>query len=156
MGSRADTKRLRVEKILRERRPGIIDESVASELRILLAPISDSYLRELLRGCGIPLTAPVEGVVTSSYDDLERTLLALADEYAASDRDRRTRVRALVIDAKARIRWAQARAVEADQQSAKGEMLLWTLTWLENPDAFRAWVSLRKRQLETARSQPSE
>jgi hypothetical protein len=33
----------------------------------------------------------------------------------------------------------------------KEEMVLWMMTWLENPDVFEAWVPLRKNHLSGGR-----
>ena len=83
----------------------------------------------------------VEGVNAESLDELERTLLALAQEYANGRAD----VRPVVIEAKDRLRWAEARAADPERKAAKAEMLLWTITWLENPIAFPVWARLRRR-----------
>jgi hypothetical protein len=76
----------------------------------------------------------------------------MAAEYAEAAADPR-RVRACrraVIEAKDHARWAARRAgTDADLRARKEEMLLWMLTWLENPGVFREWVGLRNRQLTT-------
>lgn len=114
-------------------------------LRALLAPISDNYLRHLLRDSGVPLAPMVEGVRQESLDALESSLCALLAEYEAGDAARRAQVRKLVITAKDHARLAARR--EAKDGFPKEEMILWMLTWLENPPLFPAWIRLRRAAL---------
>ncbi len=97
-----------------------------------------------MRASGVPLAPLVAGVRQDSLADLERSLLALYDEYArareAGDKDRERLCRRLVIEAKDHARWSWRRG-----HAAKQEMVLWMLTWLENPGVFPAWVELRKK-----------
>ncbi len=85
----------------------------------------------------------VAGVRQDSLPDLERSLLDLYDEYAraheAGDKARERICRRLVIEAKDHARWALRRG-----HPEKEEMILWMLTWLENPGIFPGWVDLRK------------
>jgi hypothetical protein len=127
---------------LAAQRPQGIDEALFSQLKARLSPISDSYLRQLLKHSDLPLSPMVEGVSLHGLHQLERTLLALADEYASADQTRRGHVREKVIDAKNRLRWSMKRSAEPSAE--KSEMLLWVMTWLENPKLFDAWVRLRK------------
>src|SRR5690606_32848602 len=101
------------------------------------------------RGSGHPLSPLVEGVVTTSMEEAERTLRLLAAEYEASDLMRRRRCRAPVLEAKQRLGWALRRS----DDEAKRELLLWVSTWLENPGLFADWVSLR-RGVIAARTTP--
>jgi hypothetical protein len=148
-------KRKELAAYLEQRRPAIVTEAEQAELRTRLAPISDSYLRRLLRASGAPLAPLVAGVRQSSLEELERSLLEIGDEYAralaAGDAVRARCCRRLVIEAKDHARWALRRG-HADKE----EMLLWMLTWLENPGVFPAWVGLRKsaRGSYTSRHQP--
>jgi len=107
-----------------------------------LAPIDAPQLRRALRECGKPLSPFVEGVRQSTFEELERTLLALGTEYEGSDAERRRSIRALVITARDHARLAARRPESA---TLRNEMALWMNTWLENPGAFPLWVSLRKR-----------
>jgi hypothetical protein len=100
--------------------------------------------RDLLRESGAPLDAMVEGVRQEDFAALERTLLALAGAYAGADYEGRRSCRRLVITAKDHAKLAGRKPELADE---KGEMVLWMLTWLENPGVFADWVGLRKRQL---------
>lgn len=111
-------------------------------LHVDLAPISGSYLRRLLRESGVPLSPLIEGVRQESFEALESSLLNLLTEYERGDLASRTSVRRLVIEAKDHARWA---ARNPDKRAAKQEMVLWMLTWLENPPLFPQWVKLRRQ-----------
>jgi hypothetical protein len=128
----------------------VIAETHWQELLERLAPISESYLRRLLRASGALLSPLVEGVRQDSFAELERTLLAIGREYAqaraAGDRDRARACRRLVILAKDHARWALRNSrTPPDKKARKEEMVLWMLTWLENPEAFPPWLTLRKK-----------
>src|SRR5215831_10663358 len=86
-------KRLELARWLEREHPEIIGEREWDDLRTLLAPVSESHLRHLLRDAGVPLEPLVEGVRQDSLDTLESSLLRLLDEYEAGDRDRRVLVR---------------------------------------------------------------
>jgi hypothetical protein len=134
-------KRAELDHWLERARPVRIDEAAWNELRDALAPISDSYLRKLLRESGVALSPVVEGVRQSGFEELESSLLGLLDEYETGDPHRRSVIRNLVIAAKEHARWA---AKYPDKREQKEEMVLWMRTWLENPPVFRDWVGLRK------------
>ncbi|MBV8844841.1 MAG: hypothetical protein JO307_18700 [Bryobacterales bacterium] len=134
-------KRPELARWLERVKPSTITERDWDELRTLLAPISESNLRHLLRDTGIPLAALVEGVRQETLDTLEGSLLRLLDEYEAGDRGRRVLVRRLVITAKDHARWASR---NEQKRAEKQEMILWVTTWLENPPLFRDWVRLRR------------
>jgi hypothetical protein len=112
--------------------PQRIEEADFGDLLRSLAPISESYLRKLLRESGVPLAAMVEGVRQASLDELESSLLAMLAEYEKGDPARRAAVRRVVITAKEHARWHK-----------REEEMLWLLTWLENPTVFPDWVKLR-------------
>jgi hypothetical protein len=114
--------------------PGTIGPEEWTAIRIALAPISDSYLRRLLRVSGTALHPLVEGVRQEDFDALERTLLALL-------REERRAARTLIIEAKDHAKWALKKHPE------KEEMVLWMLTWLENPGIFPQWLAIRKEAL---------
>lgn len=126
-----------------------IDESIWEELKRDLAPISDSYLRSLLRESGCQLPPLIEGVRTTDLAEAERTLCALAAEYEPASEESRKSCRSLVLDAKQRLRWRLKRTGEpvGSVGTILEEMLLWTSTWLENPVLFPEWVSLRRKLL---------
>jgi hypothetical protein len=142
-----------------ETRPPAIGEAEFVELLRSLAPISENYLRKLLRDSSAPLTPMIAGVRQSNLEELEASLLALLDEYERGDPPRRAAVRRLVITAKDHARWASRRVQGASSRSpvdpashqagsSKSEMILWMVTWLENPPVFREWIRLRKIQLD--------
>jgi len=115
----------------------------------LLAPVSDGYLRTLLRAAGAPLAPLVEGVRQEDFEQLERTLLAIEREYsqarAATNRARMTECRRLVIEARDHTRWAvRSPKLEAEHRGQKEQMLEWMAVWLDNPGLFPTWVALRK------------
>jgi hypothetical protein len=151
MPRRSDTKRARLQAYFDETNPSLVDEDVWSELERRLSPISEGYLRQLLRSSGHPLSPIVEGVRHESLDEAARTLTALTLAYCQGAADARQRVRRTVIESKNHLRWSMKRTSEDPQhQAMKSEMLLWTLTWLENPEVFPTWLSLRKRSLAAA------
>ncbi len=125
----------------------MVGQAEWAELKKLLTPITDSYLRKLLRQSGVRLAPLVEGVRQSDFDELERTLTALAELYAGSDRATARQCRQLVIEARQHARWVAQRAgQEQGKRRMKEEMMQWMLVWLENPVIFPAWVSLRRKQ----------
>jgi hypothetical protein len=123
-------------------KPEHVGESEWDELREILAPVSDSYLRKLLRESGAKLAPLVEGVRQETPDALESSLLAMLHEYERGDGARKALVRRAVITAKDHAKLA-ARIEE--KRAAKEEMVLWMLTWLENPPLFPDWIKLRRR-----------
>jgi hypothetical protein len=131
---------------IEQNQPARIDEAEFRQLIGALAPISESYLRKLLRDMSLELAPLVEGVRQGTFDQLEASLSALLDEYESCDLERRSAARRLVISAKDHARWAARRA---GKEVEKNEMVLWMLTWLENPPVFREWVKLRRARVET-------
>jgi hypothetical protein len=115
-------------------------------LRAALAPISEDYLRTLLRRSGAPLAVTVEGVRQASFDELEQSLVRLTEAYQQSDRLGRHALRRLAIKAKDHARLAaNAKNVSSEKRLEKTEMILWLTTWLENPPLFTEWAHLRRR-----------
>jgi hypothetical protein len=119
----------------------LVGEPEWDELRKDLAPVSDTYLRKLLRESAVPLAPLVEGVRQESFDALEQSLGKMLEEYEHGSTARRTLIRREVITAKDHARLA-ARIEE--KRRDKQEMVLWMLTWLENPPVFQEWVRLRR------------
>lgn len=112
--------------------------------------MSDSCLRHLLRDCGLPLDPVVEGIRQRSFEELERTLLAIGEEYARAmetgGRERAAACRRAVITGKEHARLAARRPAASEEVRArKEEMASWMLVWLENPAIFPAWLGLRKK-----------
>ncbi len=150
MGTGRRSKQAVLRACLDERQPERVTEALFSELLGALAPVSEGHLRRLLRETGIPLAPLVEGIRQDGFEQLERTLLEIDREYAdaVAGRDaRRAQVcRRAVITAKDHARFAlRSPKRSPDERAAKEEMILWMLTWLENPGVFPAWLELRKR-----------
>jgi hypothetical protein len=153
-GTTVATKRSSTKQRLREylatQQPPAITEAVWKELTALLAPISESYLRELLHAAGLPVSQPFAGVRQHTFEELEQSLREMQQVYeeaiAAGDRERARYCRRQVIGAKDRAKF-QAHQAGADPQKTarKEEMVQWMLVWLENPSVFAAWVDTRKR-----------
>ncbi|MBZ5605195.1 MAG: hypothetical protein LAO79_23095 [Acidobacteriia bacterium] len=132
-------KRAELAEWLARERPERVGEAEFGAIFQALAPVSESYLRKLLRESGIELTPMVGGVRQSTLDELESSLGGLLDEYVAGDAFRRQAIRKIVITAKDHARW---------HPEGKDEMILWMTTWLENPPVFREWVRLRRSRGE--------
>ena len=81
MASARTTKRELLRRFLADTRLERVTEADFSHLRERLAPISEGYLRGLLRDCGLALDPVVEGVRQESFGELGRTLRMLAVEY---------------------------------------------------------------------------
>jgi len=116
----------------------------------LLAPVSESYLRDLLRETGLPFAQPYAGIGQKSFAELEGDLRQMLGVYTeamrAGDRRRARYCRRQVIAAKDRARFLARRPKTSPEKKAqKEEMAAWMLVWLENPEVFPAWVETRKR-----------
>ena len=127
-----------------------ITETVWIELLQRLAPVSESYLRELLRGSGLPFDQPFAGIRQHTFEELEQSLNEMqqvyADAMASGDRQRARYCRRQVISAKDRARQiAYAAKTPPEKKAEKKEMVDWMLVWLENPGIFTAWMEARKR-----------
>jgi hypothetical protein len=115
-----------------------------------LAPVSESYLRDLLRATGLPFAQPYAGIRQQSFADLECDLRAMLAIYVEAirvgDRERARYCRRQVIAAKDRARLpAGSPKTSPEKKARKLEMAQWMLVWLENPEVFPAWVEIRKR-----------
>jgi len=127
-----------------------IGEAEWRELSRELAPVSESYLRELLRDTGLPFAQPYAGIHQTSFAELERTLREMLEVYTeamrAGDWRRARYCRRQVIAAKDRARFtARSSKTSPEKRAQKDEMVQWMLVWLENPEVFPAWVDIRKR-----------
>ena len=125
--------------------PAAITEAVWQDLLLRLAPVSESYLRDLLRDTGLPFDQPYAGIRQHTFEELEQSLRTMlqvySDSLAAGERDRARYCRRQVIAAKDRAKFAVKKKPE------KEEMAAWMLVWLENPEVFPAWVEARKKAL---------
>ncbi|MGA2038213.1 MAG: hypothetical protein ABSH42_02960 [Bryobacteraceae bacterium] len=147
--SSTSTKR-RLTEYLANRQPARITEAVWLELRAHLAPVSDSYLRDLLHAAQIPFDQPWAGIRQHTFEELESSLGEMLEVYraaaAAGDRDRARYARRQVIAARERARFASRNSrTSSGKRAVKEEMAQWMLVWLENPEVFPAWVEARKR-----------
>jgi hypothetical protein len=147
VAKKGQSKRSLLENYLAEANPATVTEADWREIRDRLAPISEGYLRQLLRASGRPLAPLVDGVRQESFGQLRASLITLAEVYAASDPETARRSRRLVIEAKDHARWAaRSPKIAPEKKAEKEEMMAWMLTWLENPGVFSAWVHLRLSQ----------
>ena len=143
------TKRLLVE-YLAARRITAIGEGEWQDLLRELAPVSEGYLRELLRDTRLPFAQPYAGIRQKTFAELEHTLREMLEVYTQalgdSDRVRARYCRRQVIAAKDRARFIAGNPKTAVEKKAqKEEMVQWMRVWLENPEVFPAWVEIRKR-----------
>jgi len=130
--------------------PAAITEEVWSALLQRLSPVSESYLRDLLRATGLPFAQPHCGILQHTFEELERSLREMLEVYAkavaAGNRQRARYCRKQVIAARDRARFQERSPRTAPEKAAeKGEMAGWMLVWLENPEVFPAWVEARKK-----------
>jgi hypothetical protein len=137
---------------LEAERPGQITGAVWRELLARFAPVSESYLRDLLRQTGLPFDQPYAGVRQHTFEELEQSLRDLLAVYTeatgAADRDCARYCRRQVIAAKDRAKFLAANPnTAAEMQAEKNEMAQWMLVWLENPEVFPAWVDARKKAM---------
>jgi hypothetical protein len=141
--------------------PPAITEEVWRDLLARLAPVSESYLRDLLRATGLPFAQPYAGIVQHTLEELEQSLRemerAYAEASAAGDRAKARLCRRQVIAARDRAGFAARNPRSpAEARAKKEEMAQWMLVWLENPPVFPAWVEARKRALGGAATYPGE
>jgi hypothetical protein len=141
-------------------KPPAVTERIWCDLLDRLAPVSESYLRELIRATGIPLEQPFAGVRQHTFEELEQSLQELLHVYteatAAGNRERARYCRRQVIGAKDRARFlAQTPRTTPEKKALKEEMVQWMLVWLENPEVFPAWVATRKRVLGALNASPA-
>jgi hypothetical protein len=145
----AKSHKQRLRDYLEEKHPPAITEAVWRDLLTTLAPISESYLRQLLRGTELPFDQPYAGVRQHTFDELEQSLRQMLTVYqdatAAGERERARYCRRQVIAAKDRAKFQQQQNKDQQNKALKAEMAQWMLVWLENPEVFPAWVEARKR-----------
>ena len=76
--------------------PAAITEAVWQDLLLRLAPVSESYLRDLLRDTGLPFDQPYAGIRQHTFEELEQSLRDMLQVYSESLAGRRARPRALL------------------------------------------------------------
>ena len=153
MPARDKSIKQQVRDYLEAERPAAITGEVWGSLLMRLAPVSESYLRELLRATGLPFDQPYAGVHQHTFAELEESLRRILDVYETAartgDKDRARYCRRRVIAAKDRAKFLAANPrTPAEKKAEKAEMVEWMLVWLENPAVFPAWVEARKRAQE--------
>lgn len=135
---------------LAERQPAAITEAVWQDLRRELAPVSESYLRDLLRATGLPFDQPWAGIRQHTLEELEESLRGMLRVYQqaldSGDKESARYCRRQVIAAKDRAKFL------AKKHPAKQEMVEWMLVWLGDPGMFPPWVEARRKQLAADRS----
>lgn len=150
MASANPSVKQRLRAFLSEERPEAITEEVWSGLLRRLAPVSESYLRDLLRATGLPFAQPYCGIRQHTFEELELSLREMLQVYTAAaamgNRQLARYCRKQIIAAKDRANF-QARSPRTAPEKAaeKGEMAQWMLVCLENPEVFPAWVEARKK-----------
>jgi hypothetical protein len=153
VGAAGKSIKRRLGERLAELRPAAITEAVWKDLRAALAPVSEGYLRELLRATGLEFDLPYAGIRQHSLEELEDSLRGMervhAEAQARGDRERARYCRRQVIGAKDRAKYLAARpGTSPEKKAQKEEMTRWMLVWLEDPGVFAAWVEARKRALQ--------
>jgi hypothetical protein len=129
-------------------RPAAITEAVWTSLMERLAPVSESYLRDLLRNTGLPFAQPYAGIRQHTFEEFERSLRDMLRVYteamAAGNRDLASYCRRQVIGAKDRAKFVAGNArTPPERKAQQEEMVQWMLVWLENPEVFPAWADAR-------------
>ena len=140
----------RVGEYLQSQQPAAITEAVWKELLATLAPVSETYLRDLLLQTGLPFDQPYAGVRQHTFEELEQSLCDMLKVYSsavdAGDRERARYCRRVVIAAKDRAKFVcRDGRTTPEKRGQKDEMARWMLVWLENPAVFPAWVEARKK-----------
>ena len=150
-GNRSIKRQLR--EYLAVAQPAAITGEVWRDLLARLAPVSESYLRDLLRATGLPFHQPYAGIRQHTFEELGESLCAMLRIYAeaagAGDRERARYCRRQVIAARDRAKFlAASERTSPEKRAQKAEMAEWMLVWLENPEVFPAWLEVRKRVSE--------
>jgi len=153
--SGTESKKQRLREYLATRRPARIGDAEWQDLMRELAPISQPYLRELVRRTGLPFDQPWAGVRQKNYVELEASLEELRAVYAEAvrvgDRVRARYCRLVVISAKDHARLAaRNRRTTPARRAQKEEMVEWMLVWLGDPAMFPEWVRIRKEKIAGA------
>jgi hypothetical protein len=139
------------QEYLAARRPEAVDEAVWNDLLGVLAPVSESYLRELVRATGLPFQQPWAGVRQHTAEELEASLQEILQVYEKAvgegNRPLARYCRKQVIAARERARFAASNAkLSPEARELKAEMSDWMLVWLENPPVFPAWLEARRNR----------
>jgi hypothetical protein len=152
VASKGKSVKQQLREVLAAQQPPAITEAVWQDLLLRLAPVSESYLRDLLRDTGLPFEQPYAGVRQHTFEELEQSLREIHHVYAgamaADNRECARYCRRQVIAAKDRARFlAQNFRTAPEKKAQKEEMAQWMLVWLDNPEVFLAWVDARKKAI---------
>ena len=109
MASASQSIKQQLRDYLTAEQPPAITESVWQNLLQRLAPVSESYVRELLRATGLPFDQPYAGIRQHTLEELEESLRQMQRVYtealSAGNRERACYCRRQVIGAKDRARY---------------------------------------------------
>src|SRR5260370_31023739 len=72
--ARSSSVKQQVRAYIAARQPPAITEAVWGELLMQLAPVSESYVRELLTATGLPFEQPYAGIRQHTFEELEHSL----------------------------------------------------------------------------------
>ena len=108
MPARSKSVKRQLGEYLAAQQPPAITEALWNDLLQRFAPVSETYLRELLRATGLPFEQPYAGIRQHTFEELEQSLREMLQVYAeamaAGDRQRARYCRRQVIGAKDRAR----------------------------------------------------
>ena len=121
--------------------------------------VSPRYLLDLLLATELEIDRTLGGIPlelrgrvhTGDFRTAARSLIEMAGEYVSTrDSGAEARVgdcRRAVLLAKDRLHMQLARNMSDEKRIEKEELLEWFIVWLENPDVFEEWLTLRRKQL---------
>ena len=150
MAPRSKSVKQQLSEYLAAEHPQAITGAVWRDLLTRLAPVTESYLRDLLRRTGLPFEQPWAGIRQHTFDELEQSLLEMLAVYRAAseagDHELADYCHRQVIAAKDHARFfARSPKTTEERKLQKVEMAAWMLVWLETPEVFPAWVAARKK-----------
>jgi hypothetical protein len=154
-----------VAEYLATHRPALISENELTALQRHVdtalsrpKPVSRSYLLAVLSGTDVEISHSLGGLPVdlrgrvhfATPDRAAESLLDLLGEYrkarAQGDRERADDCHRAVRQAKDRLRLTLRRpGLSEEKQREKQELLDWFLVWLETPELFDSWLTLRRR-----------
>jgi hypothetical protein len=155
-----------VAEYLATRRPALIDnhelEALQRHVNAALSrpkPVSRSYLLAVLMETDIEISRSLGGIPVDlrgrvhfatperAAESLLELLAAYRKARAEGNRERADDCRRAVRQGKDRIRLILRRpGLSGEKRQEKQELLDWFLVWLETPDLFDSWLSLRRRK----------
>ena len=91
MPARSKSVKQQLREYLAAEQPPAITEAVWNDLLQRFAPVSESYLRELLRATGLPFEQPYAGIRQHTFEELEQSLREMLPGLRGSHGGRRPR-----------------------------------------------------------------